>query len=34
VFRVLNRPGGWHYDPQENAIIAPIPPPPERDAPH
>lgn len=34
VFRVLNLPGGWHYDPQENAIIAPIPPPPERDAPH
>jgi hypothetical protein len=31
VFLVLNLPGGQHYDPQQNSIIAPIPPPPERD---
>jgi hypothetical protein len=32
VFRVLNSAGGEHYDPQQNSIIAPIPPPVERDA--
>jgi hypothetical protein len=31
VFRVLNAAGGEHYDPQQNSIIAPIPPPVERD---
>jgi hypothetical protein len=31
VFRVLNSAGGEHYDPQQNSIIAPIPPPVERD---
>jgi hypothetical protein len=31
VFRVLNA-NGEHYDPEQNTIVAPIPPPPERDA--
>ncbi len=31
VFRVLNAADGEHYDPQQNSIIAPIPPPAERD---
>jgi hypothetical protein len=31
VFLVLNANNGEHYDPQQNSIIAPIPPPPERD---
>lgn len=31
VFLVLNATNGEHYDPQQNSIIAPIPPPPERD---
>jgi len=31
VFRVINAAGGEHYDPQQNSIIAPIPPPAERD---
>ncbi|GAC1579568.1 MAG: hypothetical protein NVS3B7_13650 [Candidatus Elarobacter sp.] len=31
VFRVLNGPEGEHYDPQQNALIAPIPPPVQRD---
>ncbi len=31
MFRVLNMPAGEHYDPQQNTIVAPIPPPPERD---
>jgi hypothetical protein len=33
VFRVLNSGIGEHYDPQQNSIIAPIPPPVQRDAP-
>jgi len=32
VFLVLNATNGEHYDPQQNAIVAPIPPPPERDS--
>ncbi|MBV8299357.1 MAG: hypothetical protein JO083_07425, partial [Candidatus Eremiobacteraeota bacterium] len=31
VFRVLNSAGGEHYDPEQNSIVAPIPPPPQRD---
>lgn len=31
VFRVLNAHDDEHYDPQQNSIIAPIPPPAERD---
>jgi hypothetical protein len=31
VFRVLNSAGGEHYDPQQNSVVAPIPPPPQRD---
>lgn len=27
VFRVLNAAGGEHYDPQQNALVAPLPPP-------
>jgi hypothetical protein len=27
VFRVLNAAAGAHYDPQQNAIVAPLPPP-------
>jgi hypothetical protein len=30
VFHVLNVAGGEHYDPQQNSIVAPIPPPAER----
>jgi hypothetical protein len=32
VFRVLNSASGEHYDPQQNSIVAAIPPPPQRDA--
>jgi hypothetical protein len=31
VFKVLNATDNSHYDPQQNAVIAPIPPPPDRD---
>jgi hypothetical protein len=31
LFRVLNAKHGEHYDPQQNAVIAAIPPPPQRD---
>ena len=31
VFRVINASNGEHYDPQQNSIVAPIPPPPQRD---
>jgi hypothetical protein len=31
LFRVLNTTKGEHYDPQQNAVIAAIPPPPQRD---
>jgi hypothetical protein len=31
VFRVINAANGEHYDPQQNSIVAPIPPPPQRD---
>ena len=31
VFRVLNAANGEHYDPQQNAIVAPMKAPPERD---
>jgi hypothetical protein len=31
VFRVLNSSGDEHYDPQQNSVVAPIPPPPQRD---
>jgi len=31
LFRVLNAKNGEHYDPQQNSIIAAIPPPPQRD---
>jgi hypothetical protein len=31
VFRVLNAANGEHYDPQQNAIVAPMSPPPQRD---
>jgi hypothetical protein len=31
VFRVLNSANGEHYDPQQNAIVAPMSPPPQRD---
>lgn len=30
VFRVLNSSRGEHYDPQQNAIVEPIPPPVQR----
>jgi hypothetical protein len=33
VFRVLNATNGEHYDPQQNSIVAPIPPPVQRDNP-
>jgi hypothetical protein len=33
VFRVLNTTNGEHYDPQQNSIVAPIPPPVQREAP-
>lgn len=32
VFRILNSVNGEHYDPQQNAIVARMPPPPQRDA--
>jgi hypothetical protein len=32
VFKVLNGAGGRHYDPQQNALIAPIPPPAQRES--
>jgi len=32
VFKVLNASNGEHYDPQQNSIIAPIPPPVQRDS--
>jgi hypothetical protein len=31
VFKVLNSKTGEHYDPQQNAVIAAIPPPPQRE---
>lgn len=31
VFKVLNANDNSHYDPQQNAVIAPIPPPADRD---
>ncbi|HEV2644255.1 MAG TPA: hypothetical protein VGT98_16195 [Candidatus Elarobacter sp.] len=31
VFGVLNATNGEHYDPQQNSIVAAIPPPPQRD---
>ncbi len=31
VFKVLNTANGEHYDPQQNSIVAPIPPPPQRE---
>jgi hypothetical protein len=31
LFRVLNGAAGDHYDPEQNALIAAIPPPPERE---
>ena len=31
VFAVLNGKSGEHYDPEQNALVAPIPPPPERE---
>jgi hypothetical protein len=33
VFRVINATNGEHYDPQQNSVIAPIPPPPQREGP-
>jgi hypothetical protein len=33
LFQVLNARGGEHYDPQQNSIVAPIPPPVQRDNP-
>jgi hypothetical protein len=33
VFKVLNATNGEHYDPQQNSIVAPIPPPPQRESP-
>lgn len=32
VFPVLNGARGEHYDPEQNTLIAPIPPPPQREA--
>jgi hypothetical protein len=31
VFRILNSTRGEHYDPQQNSIVAPIPPPVQRE---
>jgi hypothetical protein len=31
VFKILNSRTGEHYDPQQNSIVAPIPPPVQRD---
>ena len=33
VFKILNSKTGEHYDPQQNSIVAPIPPPVQREAP-
>ena len=33
VFKILNSRSGEHYDPQQNAIIAAIPPPAQREMP-
>jgi hypothetical protein len=33
LFQVLNSRNGEHYDPQQNSIVAPIPPPVQRDNP-
>lgn len=33
VFKVLNASNGEHYDPQQNSIVPPIPPPPQRESP-
>ena len=33
VFRVLNSGSGEHYDPQQNSVVAPIPPAPQRESP-
>ena len=33
VFRVLNSTRGEHYDPQQNTMVAPIPPPVQREGP-
>ena len=33
VFKVLNAANGEHYDPQQNSIVPPIPPPPQRESP-
>ena len=33
LFQVLNARNGEHYDPQQNSIVAPIPPPVQRDNP-
>jgi hypothetical protein len=33
VFKVLNATNGEHYDPQQNSIVPPIPPPPQRESP-
>ena len=33
VFKVLNSRSGEHYDPQQNSVVAPIPPPVQREAP-
>jgi hypothetical protein len=33
VFGVLNSRSGEHYDPQQNSIVPPIPPPPQRESP-
>jgi hypothetical protein len=32
VFRVLNAATPIHYDPQQNSLVAPIPPPPQRES--
>ncbi|MBV8749383.1 MAG: hypothetical protein JO103_06695 [Candidatus Eremiobacteraeota bacterium] len=32
VFEVLNAAHGEHYDPQQNSLVAPIPPPKERES--
>jgi hypothetical protein len=31
VFKVLNASDGSHYDPQSDELVAPVPPPPERE---
>jgi hypothetical protein len=32
MYAVLNASGAEHYDPQQNTVIAPIPPPPQRES--